>query len=215
MNVIVAGCGRMGSRLAQRLSVAGEQVTVMDQDEHALARLGRTFKGRAVRASGLDRSALVEAGIARADAVVALMDSDDENLVVARAARELFRVPTAVARVYDPRKAEIFLRLGVHTFSTITWGVNRICETLHASQWVSHTSLGTGDVELLEASLPAALAGHAARDVDRAGEIQVVAVTRHGRTFLAVPGSVLEEGDVLHIAAAGGANGRLASLGLS
>jgi trk system potassium uptake protein TrkA len=214
MHVIVVGCGRMGSRLALQLSLSGEDVTVLDSDQRALDRLGPAFRGRRVCGAALDRDALVAAGIERADALVALTESDDANATVARAARTLFHVPRAIAPVYEPRKAEIFLRLGIQTFSTIAWGVNRIAEALHAAQWVSHASLGAGEVELLEAALPPALAGRTPADVARDGELAIVAVTRHGKTFLPSPGTLFQEGDSLHLAAANGAGGRLASLGI-
>ncbi|HEU5315470.1 MAG TPA: TrkA family potassium uptake protein [Chloroflexota bacterium] len=214
MNVIIVGCGRMGSHLARQLSLNGEHVTVVDSDQQALDRLGPAFRGARVCGAALDRTVLLAAGIERADALVALTDSDDGNAVLARAARVLFRVPRAIARVYDPRKAEVFLRLGVQAFSTIGWGVNRIVEALHAAQWSSHTSLGGGEVELLEVTLPASLAGRCPGDVERDGEVQVVAVTRHGKTFLASPGALFEEGDALHVAVAGGGAASLTALGI-
>jgi len=107
MKIIIIGCGRMGASLAQALVKRGNEVSVVDCNPSAFDRLGAAFGGKLVSGIGFDRSVLEEAGIDRADGLAAVTDSDETNVVVARVARKVFRVPKVVARLYDPRKAEI------------------------------------------------------------------------------------------------------------
>src|SRR3990170_4359428 len=130
MRIIVVGCGRNGAGLAQHLSLRGHIVTVVDKDPVAFERLGAAFKGRTVVGVGFDRDVLHHAGIEKADGLAAVTSSDEVNVVAARLAREVFRVPRVVARVYDPRKAEIYQRLVVQTISPVALGTHRLAELL-------------------------------------------------------------------------------------
>jgi trk system potassium uptake protein TrkA len=112
MKIIIMGCGRVGSQVSQLLVKHGHQVTVIDHDANALARLGMDFKGKVVRGLGFDKNVLLEAGIETAEGFVAASSSDNANIVAARIARTIFRVPRVVARLYDPVRAEVYQRLG-------------------------------------------------------------------------------------------------------
>jgi trk system potassium uptake protein TrkA len=200
MRIIVIGCGRMGAGLAQDLSLQGHSVTVVDSDSTAFERLGPVFKGQTIVGVGFDREVLLRAGIQRADGLAAVTVSDEANVVAARMASQVFRVPRVVARLYDPRKAEIYRRLGLQTISPVTWGVHHIAELLCYSPLETVLSLGSGDVELIEAEAPPLLVGRTMNDLMILGEIHVVAVTRGGKTFLPTLGTVFQEGDQLHLA---------------
>jgi K+ transport systems, NAD-binding component len=129
MRVIILGCGRIGSGLAARLGYAGHSVTVIEPVAAALAHLPEGFHGRTFVGDVLDRRLLLEAGIDHQDALAAVTPSDDVNIVAARLARLVFRVPRVVARVYNPRAAEVYRRLGVQTVCTTTWGISRIANS--------------------------------------------------------------------------------------
>ena len=209
MRLIVVGCGRMGSGLAEALSLQGHQITVVDRDAAALGRLPAAFAGRTICAEGLDHAALLEAGIERADGLTAVTTSDETNVVAARVARQHFHVPKVVARVCDPRRADLYQRLGVQTISTTAWGIHRVAELLLASHLQPVGSVGSGGVELMETALPHTLAGRTPADLALPGEACLVAVTRNGATFLPVYGAVLQEDDLLHLAVAAGAGERV------
>ena len=104
MKIIILGCGRVGERVARLMSEEGHDVAVIDYDANALSRLGQNFKGRKIKGVGFDRNVLLEAGIAQADAFAATSSSDNANIVAARIARNVFKVPRVVARLYDPRR---------------------------------------------------------------------------------------------------------------
>lgn len=212
MKIIVVGCGRMGSGLARSLSLNGHAVTVVARDPAQLERLGAGFKGRMVTGVEFDRNVLLEAGIQRIDGLAAVTASDEVNVVTARMASQLFRVPRVVARLYDPRKAEIYQRLGVQTIDPTTWGIHRISELLGYSTLEPVLSLGAGGVDLLELEAPPLLVGRTVKDLEIPEEIRIVAISRGGKTFLPTLGTVFQGGDVVHLAVNGGALSRLHSL---
>ncbi|HNB50433.1 MAG TPA: TrkA family potassium uptake protein, partial [Anaerolineales bacterium] len=149
MKVIIMGCGRVGEQLAYILSDEGHAVTVVDYDPHALARLTDRFKGERVKGVGFDREVLIKAGIEEADAFAATSSSDNANIVAARIAREIFLVPRVIARLYDPRRAEIYQRLGLRTISSTTWGAERIRELLTHAELDPIFTFGNGEVAIL------------------------------------------------------------------
>jgi trk system potassium uptake protein len=202
----------VGSGVARDLGERGRQVAVVDCDPEALARLGEGFRGRKVLGSALDRDVLVEAGIEHADAVAVVTGDDAVNAVVALLARRHFGVPTVVARVYDPRTAVIHQRLGVRAVSPVTWGIQRIAELTAGSHLTASTTLGAGDVELVEVEVPGVLDRRPLAELEVPGEITIVAVTHHGRTRLPASGGQLREGDLVHVAVAVTAQERLATL---
>ena len=102
------GCGRVGSTLASSLSRRGHSVAVVDQDATAFRRLGHDFGGQQVVGVGFDRDTLIEAGIEQAAAFAAVSSGDNSNILSARVARETFGVDNVVARIYDPRRAEVY-----------------------------------------------------------------------------------------------------------
>ncbi len=200
MRIIIIGCGRMGASLAQTLGGRGHEVTVVDRDPSSFERLGSSFKGRTVCGGGFDRETLLKAGIERADGLSAVTASDEVNVVAARLARQVFRVPKVVARIYDPHKAEIYRRLGLQNISPVTWGINRTIELLCYSRMETLFSLGSGEVDIVEVEVPHLLVGRTVDELTVHGEIHVVAVSRRGKTFLPLLGTEFLEGDVVHLA---------------
>jgi trk system potassium uptake protein TrkA len=200
MRIIIIGCGRMGAALALSLSGRGHEVTVVDSDPSSFERLGRTFRGATVSGGGFDREALMKAGIELADGLAAVTGSDEVNAVSASLARQVFHVPKVVARIYDPRKADIYQRLGLQNISPVTWGINRIIDILCFSRMETVISLGNGEVDIVQVEAPHLLVGRTVNELSVLGEIHVVAVTRHGKTFLPTHGTEFHKGDLVHIA---------------
>ena len=199
MNIIIMGCGRVGEQLSWLLSAEGHAVTVIDYDATALDRLGPGFPGRKITGVGFDYDVLIEAGIERADAFAATSSSDNANIVAARIARNVFKVPRVVARLYDPRRAEIYQRLGLLTISSTTWGAERIRELLTHSGLDPVLAFGSGEVCLLELEVPDPLAGKMVKHLAVPGEIGVIAITRQGRAFIPLGGTEFQVRDTLHL----------------
>jgi trk system potassium uptake protein TrkA len=212
MKIIVIGCGGVGAGLAQMLSKHTHQVTVVDNNPVAFERLGSSFKGRTVMGVGFDHDVLIQAGVERSDGLAAVTNSDDTNVVIAQVARQIFYVPRVVARLYDIRQAEIYKRLGIQTIAPTSWGINRIADLLLYSPLETIFSLGSGDVELVEAELPQLLVGKTVRDLILTGEIHVVSITRANKTFLPTLGTIFREKDLLHLAVLTTSTNRLKEL---
>jgi trk system potassium uptake protein TrkA len=208
MKVIIVGCGRMGSELAGQLVLDGHDVTVVDKSPLAFYRLGERFKGKTIEGIGFDRNVLIRAGVERADALAATTSGDNSNIITARVARNVFRVPKVIARLYDPRRAEIYQRLGLQTVSSTAWGVSRAIQLLVHAELNVAISLGNGEVEVLEMEVPL----HWVSNVNVPGEVSVTAVTRQGKTFIPTLGTVFQEGDRLAVAALTTSRGRLEDL---
>ncbi len=213
MRLIIIGCGRMGSGLAQALSDRGHMVSIVDTDVAAFERLGPAFKGAKIVGVGFDRDVLRQAGIERADGLAAVTASDDANVVAARLARQVYQVPRVVARVYDPRKAEIYRQLGLPTVSTTTWGILRMTEVLSYSHLDVIASLGSGEVDVVETEVPPLLVGRSSEALQIPGEVHIVALSRGGKTFLPTPDLVFEAGDVVHLVTVAAGRGLAKLLG--
>ena len=216
MKMIIVGCGRMGSGLAQALSRKGHTVTVVDLDASAFELLPESFSGRKITGTGFDKDVLIEAGIERTDGIAAVTSNDESNAVIARLASQVFRVPKVVARLYDQRKAEIYERLGLQTIDPSSWGINRMVELLCYSPLNTVMTLGGGDVDIVEIEVPALLVGRTVRELTVSGEIVVAAISRENKTFLPTLGTVFEKRDLVHLILAVHSSDRLKSLlGLS
>jgi trk system potassium uptake protein TrkA len=199
MKIIIMGCGRVGSQVSQLLVRQGHEITVIDHDANALARLGTEFKGRIVRGIGFDRSILLEAGIETAEGFIAASASDNANIVAARIARNIFHVPRVVARLYEPVRAEIYQRLGLTTISSTVWGAERIVEVVtHADLDVLHVFMD-GGTTMVRVETPARLNGHRVAHMNIPGEVSVTAITRDNHTFIPVSGTEFREGDVIYL----------------
>ena len=198
MHIIIVGCGRVGAELARSVSRKGHRVEVIDERQQAFDRLGSDFQGRALQGSGIDRQVLARAEIEKADAFATVTSSDNTNIVAARVAREIYHVPIVVARVYNPNQLPIFERFGLQTVASSSWGARRMEEMMTSPRCTTQLSLGNGDVEIVEARIPATWDGR------RIGDLTLptlpIAVTRGGRAHLAESDFLLHTGDLLHLA---------------
>jgi len=209
MHVVIVGCGRSGSALAARLDSEGDTVGVIDPDEQSASRLPRGFTGRFVRGTGMSRSALEAADIGRADAFVAASSSDSLNIVSTRVARDVFRVPHVVGLLHDIARAPICAELGLPTVTSVRMTVDRIHRMLHHRRLEPEHTFGNGESLLVRSSIPAYLSGRRVAEFNVAGEIQVVEVTRGGRSSIPDTGSTLREGDMLSFVVASTSLARL------
>lgn len=200
MKAIIMGCGRVGEQLARLLVSENHDVVVIDQDASALARLGPNFKGEKLEGVGFDHDLLLRAGIERADAFAAASSSDNANIVAARIAHNIFHVPRVVARLFDPRRAEIYRRLGMLTISSTTWGAERIRELLTSADLDPVLSFGSGEVSLMNIEVTPQLVGRMVKDLAIPTEITVIAITRQGAAFIPTLGSQFMEGDMIQVA---------------
>jgi trk system potassium uptake protein TrkA len=211
MHVIVVGCGRVGSELAVRLDRDGHTVAIIDKNRRAFRRLPDDWPGRAVVGFGFDRDHLVQAGVAEAGAVAAVTSGDNSNILTARIARETFQISNVVARIYDPRRALIYQRLGIPTVATVTWTTDQVVRRLFPEHSVTEYSDPTGEVSFIERSLPDGWVGRRLGGLEEGDRYRPVLVTRAGQAKLATPELVGQEGDILLMAVRTGATEELES----
>ncbi|MEO0560920.1 MAG: TrkA family potassium uptake protein [Chloroflexota bacterium] len=133
-NILIIGCGRLGSRLANRLSVSGHYVVVVDKRKSMFEKLSFDFSGYTVVGDATEFQVLRDAKISQADYVFAATRSDNTNLMVAQVAREMFEVPTVLARVYDPAREAVYQALGVRTISPTNLTANEFLGHVDASR---------------------------------------------------------------------------------
>lgn len=208
MHIVVLGCGRIGSRLATTLEAEQHTVAVVDRDRDAFRRLPERFTGRAVLGNVINQTVLEQAGIAEAGACAAVTSGDNSNIVAARIARETYGIGSVVARIKDPKRAQIYQRLGIPTVATVTWTTDQVRRRLFATETVTDWTHPDGNLHLVERGLPGRWAGKSLDALCGAGaaedRVRLVSVTREGQGVLAAPGMIGQEGDVLHVLVQGG-----------
>ncbi len=116
-NIVIMGCGRVGGKLASMFDAAGHKVTVLDLDSYSFRRLPPTFNGAALIGNGTDEEMLRKAGIEEADAFIALTQGDNRNVMAAQIAKQIFKVPRVICRIYDPLRKDIYEQLGLESIS--------------------------------------------------------------------------------------------------
>jgi trk system potassium uptake protein len=200
VRVIIGGCGRVGAQLATKLAFEKHEVVVIDKNPVAFRRLGKTFDGATIRGMVFDRDVLEGAGTDRSDAYVAVTSGDNSNVVSATIAREIYRVPKVVARIYDPRRAEIYRRLGIQTVSSVTWAANEISTLVLYPHLVRDLALGDGEVQLIKTSIEPRIVGRTVADLTMPGETMIFAIVRAGRSFIPATHEELREGDIVEVA---------------
>ncbi len=196
MHIIIVGCGRVGSELAQLLSSEGHDVVIIDKEEQSFVRLGKSFNGISLVGSGFDADVLKEAGIVKCEAFCAITDSDNTNLVAAQVAREMFKVSKVIARVYDPVRADIYHSLGLGIISGTMLFAARIRDKIIESR-LSTYLVESKDVGLLEIPINDSLEGKQVKEINVPGEILIAAVKRMEQVVIPEATTKIAKGDVL------------------
>jgi trk system potassium uptake protein len=201
MHIVIMGCGRVGSTIAHILEDQGHSVAVIDQDVEAFRKLRPGFRGTKVTGVGFDRDVLVEAGIENADAFAAVSSGDNSNVIAARVARESFGVKQVAARIYDPRRAEVYQRLGIPTVATVRWTADQMLRRLLPEGVATLWRDPTGSVVLAELTCCEDWLSEKVSTLEQAASARIAFISRLGQTLIPGPNTVLQQGDVLHVIA--------------
>ena len=132
MKALVIGCGRVGSNVAKRLASEGWEVSVVDEKEEALSRLGEDWRGGFVLGHGMDVDVLRASGIEDADAVVVATDGDNTNIVIAQVAQKRFDIQCVVARVLDPARADFYNARGLRTVCPTKTAIDSLMDAVRS-----------------------------------------------------------------------------------
>ena len=197
MHVVIVGCGRVGSTLALSLVSSGHSVAVIDRKSDAFFRLRDNFAGQTITGIGFDRDVLEQAGIKHASAVTAVTNGDNSNILIARVARESFGIENVVARISDPKRAEIYERLGIATVATVKWTsdriLRRILPDLPAVEWTDPSS----SVVLVERTLPDTLVGEKVLELEIKGA-RISAIRRLSAAIIPDAKTLIQQGDIAY-----------------
>ena len=199
MQFVIMGCGRVGAELTIQLGKSGHTVSIIDKRPEAFDRLPPGFEARTIVGLGFDRETLEEAGIKEADAFIAVSNGDNSNIVSARIAREHYHVEKVIARIYDPRRADIYEKLNIPTIATVRWAARQIQFLLFHGKEELRESLAGGSVFLLRIEVPPHLVGKPVSSVGTPRQVMVVGVDRGGTGFIPTPDSAFREGDVMDV----------------
>ena len=201
MHIVIMGCGRVGSTLAHILEEQGHSVSIIDQDRDAFRKLRSGFRGKRVVGVGFEQDVLVEAGIEEADAFAAVSSGDNSNVIAARVVRESFGVERVAARIYDPRRAEVYQRLGIPTVATVRWTADQMLRRLLPDGSEPLWRDPTGVIVLAEVAYAQKWVGEKVHAMEEAARARVAFISRLGEAMLPAQGTVLQEGDVLYVMA--------------
>lgn len=197
-NIIVVGCGRVGSQLASMLSENKHNVCVIDKDPASFSSLGRFFNGSVVQGVGFDEDTLIRAGVETADCVCAVTQRDNANLMVAEVAKRLFHVPHVICRLYNPSHERAYEQLGLD----YVCGTTLVAEDMFVKVSSGRGSrIGTfGDFEIMKFSIDLRsnnLETVPVSQLEKAHDIKIVAFSRADGRLNSVPSSksVLHHGD--------------------
>lgn len=197
-NIIIVGCGRVGSQLATLLSQNDGNVCVVDRNAEAFANLNRNFNGTTVQGVGFDEDVLIRAGVEEADVVAAVTQSDNSNLMVVEVARRIFHVPQVIARLYNPARERAYMQLGLD----YVCGTSLVAEEVFSkimSGYGSHLDT-FGDFEILRFSIDLSFMPKRrikVSDLEKNHGIRVIVFERRDGSMSSIPArdSVLYHGD--------------------
>lgn len=199
MHVVIGGCGRVGRQMTTTLAKQGHTIAVVDKNANAFEKLPPGFEGQTLVGMVFDRETLEAAGIKEAGAYIAVTNGDNSNIVSARVTKEHYKVNKVVARIYDPRRAEIYRRLGISTVATVSWAASEIYDLLFHGIEHAELAIGNGDMVLLRIEIPSSLAGKPVSTLAEPDRSLVVALDRQGTATIPVPKDTFHEGDIAHI----------------
>lgn len=200
-NVIIVGCGRVGSRLANMLSDNGNNVCCIDKNPDAFINLGRNFNGSVVQGVGFDEDVLVHAGIDECDVLAAVTQYDNANLMCAEVASRLYGVPHVIARLYNPDHERSYMQLGID----YVCGTTLVAEEIFSKAIVGRGShvMTLDDIEVLRFSLDLSQAQNSRSirvfELERDHEVRIIAFERADGSSASIPtsDSVLYNGDTV------------------
>lgn len=199
MHVIIAGCGRVGSELAGNLERVGHTVAIVDRNPAAFERLKAGFKGQRIAGFVFDRETLEKAGVTKADAFASVTSGDNSNILSARVAKEHFRVPQVVARIYDPRRAQIYQRLGIQTVATVRWTTDQMMRFLLPDDVPVAYTVDNGEVVVTAVPAFPGIVGKKVIEMDLDSRRRVVALSRFGVPRVPDKELTVQDGDILYI----------------
>ncbi len=196
MYVVIVGCGRVGSELAKLLSQEGHNVVVVDNEQKSFERLGQTFNGVMLTGNGYDEELLKEAGIEKADAFCAVTNGDNTNIIAAQIAKKIFKVPKVIARIYDPKRAHIYHKLGLDVISGTVLLAAMIRDKIIESHFTSYL-IESGELGVIEIKITEKFIGKRVSELNIPGDFLIATVLKKKGVIIPGPDTMLDRHDIL------------------
>jgi trk system potassium uptake protein len=198
VHIIIGGCGRLGAEIAERLSVDSEtDVVVTDIDPLAFDRLGSAFNGETVVGDCTDRDVLEQAGIQRADGLIAVTRFDNANLMSVEIATHLYDVPRTIARLFNPEREEVYRKLGVRYVSSTSMIAKLFLNEFREESYPLHVAFTDTDVAVVDLEIDTGGHGTTVEDFEIDGRLRIAAVRRGARVFIPDRTDRLERDDIV------------------
>ncbi|MCX5667646.1 MAG: TrkA family potassium uptake protein [Candidatus Omnitrophica bacterium] len=183
MNIMIVGCGRVGSQLAVLLSQEGHNVTIIDKNADSFKRLGGTFNGVMAVGNAFDEKLLRELKIEKQDAFVSVTSGDNTNLMASQIARKMFKVPSVIARVYDPERADIYKKFDLDIISGTILVAAMIRDKIIENRFTGYL-IETGELGVIEIIAGDDLEGKRVSDLNIPDEFSVVVIERKKKVII-------------------------------
>ena len=201
MEIIIVGCGRLGSEVAYRLYQEGHDVAVVEHDPKAFDKLPADFMGRTYDGNALNKNVLDRAGIETADVLVAVTNDDAVNLVVGHIAKDIYHVSQVVARNFDPKLSSYYDVFKIDVVSSTKWGAQRTIDLIMNPELPLVYSAINGQVNIYQINAPASWIDKPVKDTLLNYPCNMVAIQRGENTFVPKDSEILENGDVILVSA--------------
>lgn len=166
MNILVVGCGKVGSKLASILSKEGHDVSVVDKDEHSFSLLDDDYSGFVTLGVPIDLDVLRKAGIENCDAIACMTPDDNINIMVSQLAREVFNVDTVLTRIYDPQREDVFSHFGLHTVCPTKLTVNAVKSAITEPDLTRNLNFGSHTFSFITVDVTKNLVGENINNLD-------------------------------------------------
>lgn len=199
MYLIVVGCGRVGAQLADFLAYEGHDVVVIDKNQDAFRRLGKVFNGVTIEGIGYDSEVLKEAGIEKADALAAVTDLDNTNMMIAEIAQKIFGLDVAVARLYNPEREESYHKLELDYVCGTTLVAEKMLERITRKKLTRVSS--REDLEIVEFKAAKQIIGKSISEIEDSDKFKIFAILRDNVGLLPAMDTVVKKGDSLLVTA--------------
>lgn len=194
MYTIIVGCGRVGSQLAMMLSMEGHEVAVIDKSADSFRRLGSAFEGLTIKGMGFDERVLRDAGAERADALAAVTDLDNTNLMAAEVASRIFEIPKVIARLYHPDREATYKKLNVDYILGTRLIAQKFFEKFFESRVVLQLPIDS-ETNVIEFKIGQKAAGKKVKELEVPHLFKIFTTTRNGESVIVDENTELLEND--------------------
>lgn len=196
MYIIIVGCGRMGSNLAYELSDHGHDVCIIDRSMERLKILGSGFNGKIMNGIEFDSDNLKSAGIEQADVLLAVTSDDNINITVSMVANRIYHVPQVIARVNDPKRKQLYDKLGIHTINPVQLGANLIIDKLDSENCTVVAELDN-NYQLLEIEVNHGISQVNVENLQQKYSCNISYIKNKNKCFIPDKDTKLENGDII------------------